>query len=186
MQTFTRRAQGAVVALLMPWLLLSRQPAAAQIAAVAPVASASWDSTGIAVVFPREFSPDRITMDTTVGDAFSGYEWRVILVGEREVYVSALVVPPDINLRIVKINTIAEAYRLGDLRRCVRDDITLACARPARGWVRDVDGRVEIGIADFRWLSLATRSAHPKLRLVVRRARVELWSEEVPLVYSVP
>lgn len=134
--------------------------------------------------FPREFSPDRITLDTIVADAFSGYEWRVILVGEREVNLSALVVPPDINLHIVRINTIADVYRLGDLRRCVRDDITLACGRAARGWVRDVDGRIEIGIADFRWLSLATRSAHPGLRLVVRRARVELWSEEVSLAYS--
>ncbi len=153
-------------------------------ASALPVASATWDSTGIAVIFPREFSPDRISRDTTVGDAFSGYEWRVILIGEREVYLSALVVAPDADLHITRISTIADAYRLGDLRRCVRDDITLACARPARGWVRDAEGRVEIGIADFRWLSLAARSAHPRLRLVVRRARQELWSDDVPLVFA--
>lgn len=174
---------------LVPILLAlaaGMSPIAAQVPVVdsATSYSATWDSMGIAVVFPREYSPDRISRDTIVGDAFSGYEWRVILVGERGVYVSALVVAPDIDLRLTRINTIAEAYRLGDLRRCVRDDITLACARPARGWVRDADGRVEIGIADFRWLSLAARSPHPRLRLVVRRAKQELWSEDVPIVYS--
>lgn len=152
--------------------------------AQAPAASATWDSTGITVVFPREFSPDRITIDTVVGDAFSGYEWRVILVGDRDVYVSALVIPPDAALTLRRVLTIEEAYRLGDLRRCARADLTLACSRPARGWVRDADGRVEIGIADFRWLSLAARSPNPTLRLVVRRARQELWSADVPLVYS--
>ncbi len=149
-----------------------------------PRATATWDASGIQVVFPREFSPDRVSIDTTVGDAFSGYEWRVILVGENEVLVSALVVPPDPELILPRITTVADAYRLGDLRRCVRDEITLACGRPARGWVRDAEGCVEIGIVDFRWLQLAARSAHPHLRLVVRRARQELWSEDVPLVYG--
>lgn len=155
-----------------------------RLGAQAPTASATWDSTGITVIFPREYSPDRISMDTVVGDAFSGYEWRVILVGEHEVYVAALVIPPDTNLVIRRVLTIADAYRLGDLRRCTRADITLACSRPARGWVRDADGRVEIGIGDFRWFSLAARSSNPKLRLVVRRARVELWSAEVPITYA--
>lgn len=153
------------------------------VGAQVPAARATWDSTGITVVFPREFSPDRITLDTVVGDAFSGYEWRVILVGENEVYVSALVVPPDSNLVLRRILTIADAYRMGDLRRCARADLTLACSRPARGWVADADGSVEIGIVDFRWLALAARSPYPKLRLVVRRARQELWSEDVPLSY---
>ena len=152
--------------------------------AQAPTARATWDSTGITVVFPREFSPDRITLDTVVGDAFSGYEWRVILVGENAVYLSALVVPPDSNLVLRRILTIADAYRMGDLRRCALADLTLACSRPARGWVDDADGRVEIGIVDFRWLALAARSPHPKLRLVVRRARQQLWSEDVPLTYG--
>ncbi|MEP6589724.1 MAG: hypothetical protein ABJC19_00945 [Gemmatimonadota bacterium] len=160
--------------------LASADPGAGQL----PTATATWDASGIMVVFPRDFSPDRISRDTIVGDAFSGYEWRVILVGDREVLVAALVVPPDRALLLPRVETVADAYRLGDLRRCVRDDITLACGRPARGWVRDAEGRVEIGIADFRWLQLAARSPHPRLRLVVRRARQELWSEDVPLVYA--
>lgn len=149
-------------------------------------ASASWDSTGIWVRFPREFSPDRISVDSLVSDAFSGYEWRVILVGDAQVYVNALVVPPTRDLYISRIPSIAEAYRLGDLRRCEKEEITLSCGRPARGWVRDVDGRVEIGIVDFRWLSLAARSDHPSLRLVVKKARQELWSQDVPLVFGEP
>lgn len=171
---------GAVGAALLLCLAASRGEAQGP----ALSASASWDSTGIWVRFPRELSPDRISVDSLVADAFSGYEWRVILVGDAQVYVNAFVVPPTRDLVIMKLGSIADAYRVGDLRRCEKEEITLACGRTARGWVRDADGRVEIGIVDFRWLSLAARSAHPTLRLVVKKAKQELWSEDVPLVYG--
>lgn len=70
----------------------------------------------------------------------------------------------------------------GDLRSCQRTDRVLECDRAARGLVRDVNGRLEIGIVDSRWLIMALESPNPIARLVVKRARQVLWFADVPLV----
>jgi hypothetical protein len=150
-------------------------------------ATVSWDARGITVRFPRFLSPDSITSETRVGDAFSGYEWRVILVGEPRAYLAALVIPPTDSLTIHKVSTIDEAYRLGDLRSCDRttSNLVLRCNRLAQGLVRDVEGRLEIGIVDGRWLQTALTAREPKVRLIVKVAKETIWEEEHPIRYVV-
>lgn len=149
--------------------------------AQATTATATLGDSGIVVRFPRSVSPDSITREMLVGDLFSGYEWRIILLGDRQVLLTAFVVPPDDTLAVHRYATIGAAYLAGDLRSCQRDHQVLVCDRLARGLVRDVGGRLEIVIVDSRWLSLALQAATPRLRLIVKRNREELWSEEVPL-----
>ncbi len=140
-----------------------------------------WSDSGIVARFPRSMSPDSISREMRVGDQFSGYEWRVIFMDGNRALLSAFVVAPDDSLMLHRIPTIEEAYRVGDLRQCSRDQAVLACDRPARGLVRDVDGQVEVGIMDSRWISAALGAREPKMRLIVRRNREELWTGEFPL-----
>lgn len=145
-------------------------------------ASAAWDSAGFVVRFPRSVSPDSVTVEMTVGDNFSGYEWRVALIGDGdETLLTAFVIAPDDTLALHRYRSIAEAWQAGALRRCEREASVLACARPARGFVRDAGGRLEIGIRDANWLRFALRARAPRLLLMVKRDRQELWSEELPL-----
>lgn len=146
------------------------------------LATATLSDSGIVVRFPRFVSPDSITREMPVEDLFSGYEWRVVLLGGDQVLVSALVIPPNDSLVIHRYTSIKAAYMAGDLRSCRRSDLVLECDRPARGLVRDVNGRLEIGIIDSRWLILAMQTANPVVRLVVKRARQVLWFADVPLV----
>lgn len=150
-------------------------------------ATVSWDARGITVRFPRFLSPDSITSETRVGDAFSGYEWRVILVGDQRAYLAALVIPPTDSLTIHRVATIDDAYRLGDLRSCDRttSNLVLRCNRLAQGLVRDVAGRLEIGIVDGRWLQTALTAREPKVRLLVKVARETIWEEEHMIRYVV-
>jgi len=147
-------------------------------------ATATLSDSGIVVRFPRFVSPDSITRDMAVQDMFSGYEWRVVLIGPREAYVTALVIPPNDSLVLHRYPTIATAYMAGDLRQCHRADLVLECDRLARGLVRDVDGRIEVGVADSRWLLMALQSPDPVIRLVVKRNRETLWSADIPLVMN--
>ncbi|MGH7592661.1 MAG: hypothetical protein ACRELE_02250, partial [Gemmatimonadales bacterium] len=69
------------------WRLATTLPVTAAIAsAQSPdsVATASLSDSGIVVRFPRFVSPDLITREMTVGDLFSGYEWRVVLLGREQ------------------------------------------------------------------------------------------------------
>jgi hypothetical protein len=162
-------------------VLLLALGAAATARAQDTAATAILGDSGIVVRFPRTMSPDSITRDMLVGDLFSGYEWRIILVGENQVLLTAFVIPPDDTLAVHRYATIKAAYLAGDLRSCQRDNQVLACDQLARGLVRDVGGCIEVAIVDTRWLGLALRSPAPKLRLVVKRNREELWSREVRL-----
>ena len=136
--------------------------------------------------FPRFVSPDSITREMPVMDLFSGYEWRIVLLGPNEALLTALVIPPNDNLLLHRYATIAEAYMAGDLRQCRRDDLVLACDRIARGFVRDVDGRIEVGILDSRWILMALQSSSPIVRLVVKRNREVLWAADIPLARHLP
>ena len=110
-----------------------RRAAAQQVAGFADTATAVWDSAGFVVRFPRSVSPDSISIDMTVSDNFSGYEWRVALIGDRgEALLTAFVIPPDDALALRRYRTVAEAWHAGDLRRCERHADVLACSRPAR------------------------------------------------------
>jgi hypothetical protein len=149
-------------------------------------ATATLSDSGIVVRFPRFVSPDSITREMPVGDLFSGYEWRVVLLGNDEALVSALVIPPNDSLVIHRYATIKAAYLAGDLRSCRRSDIVLECDRPTRGLVRDVNGRLEIGIVDGRWITMALQSFRPVVRLIVKRARVVLWTADTPLALHLP
>lgn len=177
--------------LLFLTLTAIASPAAAQSPEPPPTrldsARVSWDARGITVRFPRFLSPDSITSETRVGDAFSGYEWRVILVGDQRAWLAALVIPPTDSLTIHKVATIDEAYRLGDLRSCDRttSNLVLRCNRLAQGLVRDVAGQLEIGIVDGRWLQTALTAREPKVRLVVKVAKETIWEEEHPIRYVV-
>ncbi len=146
-------------------------------------ATATWDSAGFVIRFPRAMSPDSITLDMLVGDNFSGYEWRVALVGDSgDALLTAFVIPPDDTLGLRRYRTIAEAFRAGDLRRCRRSASVLECSVPARGFVRDAAGHIEIGIRDASWLRFALASRRPRILVVVKRDRQEVWSDEFPLV----
>jgi hypothetical protein len=147
-------------------------------------ATATLSDSGIVVLFPRFMSPDSITREMPVGDLFSGYEWRVALLGRDQALLTALVIPPNDSLMIHRFATIKAAYLAGDLRSCQRGDLVLECDRPARGLVRDVNGRLEIGIVDSRWLTMALQLPTPTVRLVVKRAREILWSADIPLAIN--
>jgi hypothetical protein len=96
--------------------------------------------------------------------------------------VSALVIPPNDSLVLHWYATIAAAYMAGDLRSCQRSEIVLHCDRLARGLVRDTNGRLEIGIVDSRWITMALQSPSPRVRLIVKRARQVVWMADLPLV----
>lgn len=144
-------------------------------------ATATLSDSGIVVRFPRAMSPDSITREMPVTDLFGGYEWRVALVSGERALVTALVVAPNDSLVIHRYNTIRAVYMAGDLRNCHRSAIVIECDRLARGLVREVDGRVEIALIDSNWLLMAMESAHPVVRLVVKRNREILWTADVPL-----
>lgn len=143
--------------------------------------TATLSDSGIVVRFPRFVSPDSVTREMPVGDLFSGYEWRVVLLGRDQALVSALVIPPNDSLVLHRYVTIAAAYMAGDLRSCQRGEIVLQCDRPARGLVRDTNGRLEIGIVDSRWITMALQSPSPTVRLIVKRARQVVWMADLPL-----
>jgi hypothetical protein len=149
------------------------------------IATATLSDSGIVVRFPRFVSPDSITREMPVSDLFSGYEWRVVLLGRDQALLTALVIPPNDSLVIHRYATIKAAYLAGDLRSCQRGDLVLECDRRARGLVRDVDGRLEIGIADSRWITLALQSSNPVVRLIVKRARQVLWTADIPLIFHI-
>jgi hypothetical protein len=165
-------------------LLFTSSALAADVRRMDSQATATLSDSGIVVRFPRAVSPDSITRDMAVQDMFSGYEWRVVLLGPSEAYVTALVIPPNDSLVLHRYPTIAAAYMAGDLRQCHRTDLVLECDRLARGLVRDVAGRIEVGIVDSRWLLMALQAPNPVIRLVVKRNRETLWAADVPLVAS--
>lgn len=176
------RAAMVGVALIGAWVVRSAE---AQVPEPrrADTATATWDSAGFVVRFPRAMSPDSITLEMMVGDNFSGYEWRVALVGDGgNALLTAFVIPPDDTLRLRRYPTIADAFRAGDLRRCRRSASVLECSVPARGFVRDAEGHIEIGIRDASWLRFAFASRRPRILVVVKRDRQEVWSDEFPLV----
>ena len=182
MATLSRPLASTALALVIGASAPASAPAQSLPAAQA-TATAVWDSAGFVVRFPRSMSPDSVTLAMTVSDNFSGYEWRVALIGDGDqALVTAFVIPPDDTLALGRYRTISEAWRAGLLRRCERDATVLACLRPARGFVRDAGGRLEIGIRDATWLRFALRSRAPRLLLVVKRDRQEIWSDEFPLV----
>lgn len=177
-------------ALLLLLLGVMPQASSAQAAPVAPVAApakpatdtaiATWNTQGLTIRFPRSVSPDSITYDTRVADAFSGFEWRVILITDQRPYMAALVITPSDSLTLSHVPTIAEAYRVGDLRSCDRTtgNLVLRCNRLAQGLVRDVDGRLEIAIVDTRWLQALMSSRSGRVHLVVKVAKETVWEEE--------
>lgn len=150
------------------------------------VATATLNDSGIMVRFPRIVSPDSITREMPVGDLFSGYEWRVVLMTGDQALLTALVLAPNDSLVLHRYTTIDSLYMAGDLRQCWRDDRVLECDRLARGLVRDAGGSIEVGISDSRWITLALQSAAPIVRLVVKRDRVILWSADIPLTIQHP
>ena len=145
-------------------------------------ATATLSDSGIVVRFPRTMSPDSITREMPVMDLFSGYEWRVALLSGERALVTALVVAPNDSLRMHRYTSIQALYMAGDLRSCQRQDLVLECNHLARGLVREVNGRVEIAIIDNSWLVMATQSANPVVRLIVKRDREILWTADIPLV----
>jgi hypothetical protein len=186
-------------------MLLSVQLAAAQ-SAVTPVlpqaplvlagpvtsdsihghAIVTLSDSGLVVRFPRSMSPDSITREMGVDDLFSGYEWRVILLGKTSALLTAFVIPVNDSLIIHRYRTIKAAFDAGGFRTCTRNAEVLDCDRLARGLVRDANGQLEIGILDRQWLAQAFQSGTPTLRLVVKRAREILWTEDVPIKVHIP
>ena len=149
-------------------------------------AIATWNTQGLTIRFPRSVSPDSITYDTRVADAFSGFEWRVILITDQRPYMAALVITPSDSLTLQHVPTIAEAYRVGDLRSCDRTtgNLVLRCNRLAQGLVRDVDGRLEIAIVDTRWLQALMTSRTVRVHLLVKVAKETVWEEERVVTWS--
>lgn len=145
------------------------------------LATATLSDSGLTVRFPRFMSPDSITREMPVSDLFSGYEWRVILLGPDASLLSALVVAPNDSLVLHRYTSIKAVYDAGDLRQCHRSDLVLECDRLARGLVRDVGGRLEVGILDSRWLLMALQQEKPVVRLAVKRNRDILWTADIPL-----
>ena len=176
-----------VVAVMLVGAMFASQQVGAQGAPVTravdtAVATATLSDSGIVVRFPRSMSPDSITREMPVLDLFSGYEWRVVLVSGENALVSALVLAPNDSLVVHRVTSIAKLYMAGDLRSCHRNLIVIECDRLARGLVRDVDGRVEIALIDNNWLVMAMRSPNPVMRLVVKRNRDILWTEDIVLI----
>ena len=176
-----------VVAVMLVGAMFASQQVGAQGAPVTravdtAVATATLSDSGIVVRFPRSMSPDSITREMPVLDLFSGYEWRVVLVSGENALVSALVLAPNDSLVVHRFTSIAAIYMAGDLRSCHRNLIVIECDRLARGLVRDVDGRVEIALIDNNWLVMAMRSPNPVVRLVVKRNRDILWTQDIALI----
>jgi hypothetical protein len=171
--------------LLLLLAAVARLPAQRALPAV-DSGSATISDSGVTVRFPRTMSPDSITREMPVQDLFSGYEWRVALVGGTQTLLAALVLPPNDSLLMHRFRTIRELYMAGDLRQCRRGDLVLECERPARGLVRDAGGAVEIGIVDPRWIIEAIASTHPVIRLVVKRNREVLWTRDIALAGHSP
>lgn len=175
---------GALLLLLLGVMPQVSSAQAAPVAAPATPATdtaiATWNTQGLTIRFPRSVSPDSITYDTRVADAFSGFEWRVILITDQRPYMAALVITPSDSLTLAHVPTIAEAYRVGDLRSCDRTtgNLVLRCNRLAQGLVRDVDGRLEIAIVDTRWLQALMSSRSARVHLVVKVAKETVWEEE--------
>lgn len=146
-------------------------------------AIATWNTRGLIIRFPRSVSPDSITYDTRVADAFSGFEWRLILITDQRPYMAALVITPSDSLTLQHVPTIAEAYRVGDLRSCDRTtgNLVLRCNRLAQGLVRDVEGQLEIAIVDTRWLQALMASRTARVHLLVKVAKETVWEEERPV-----
>ncbi len=180
--TFIRMARRRCGALIAAAVVASGVPAALH-AQRAPdsVATATLNDSGLMVRFPRAMSPDSITREMPVGDLFSGYEWRVVLLVGDQALLTALVLEPNDSLLLHRYTSIDALYMAGDLRQCWRDDQVLECDRLARGLVRDAGGSIEVGISDSRWITLALQAARPMVRLVVKRDRVILWSVDIPL-----
>lgn len=138
----------------------------------------SWDRHGVLVRFPAHLAPVPISRDTTVGDRFSGYEWRVVLERGAASWLVAFVIPPDPrHLTLERFHSNEAAVRAGGsrVRRCEPDLTTIRCGRPARGLVRLVGGHLELLVTEPRWY-LAADSGGAAIHLAVRRAGEELWS----------
>lgn len=144
------------------------------------------NDSGIVVRFPRAMSPDSITREMMVGDLFSGYEWRIVLMGPGQALLTALVLAPNDSLVLHHYSSIRDLYMAGDLRQCRRNDEVLECDRLARGLVRDAHGCIEVAIADSRWITMALAESDPVIRLVVKRNRQIVWRDDVPLVVNFP
>ena len=99
---------------------------------------------------------------------------------------AALVITPSDSLTLQHVPTIAEAYRVGDLRSCDRTtgNLVLRCNRLAQGLVRDVDGRLEIAIVDTRWLQALMTSRTVRVHLLVKVAKETVWEEERVVTWS--
>jgi hypothetical protein len=138
----------------------------------------TWNQQGVLVRFPANMAPVPISRDTTVGDRFSGYEWRVVLERGTASWLVAFVIPPDPrHLTLRRFLTNEAAVRAGGsrVRRCEPDLTTIRCGRPARGLVRLVAGQLELLVSEPRWY-LASDSGGAAVHLAVRRAGEELWS----------
>ncbi|MBL0178455.1 MAG: hypothetical protein IPP98_04920 [Gemmatimonadetes bacterium] len=96
---------------------------------------------------------------------------------------AALVITPSDSLTLQHVPTIAEAYRVGDLRSCDRTtgNLVLRCNRLAQGLVRDVEGQLEIAIVDTRWLQALMASRTARVHLLVKVAKETVWEEERPV-----
>jgi hypothetical protein len=142
-----------------------------------------WGPHGIRVRFPIDVAPMAISRDTTVGDRFSGYEWRVVLERGTTSWLVAFVIPPDPDrLTLQRYLSNEAAIRAGGsrIRRCEPDLMTIRCGRTARGLVRLVAGQLELVVAEPRWY-LAADSGGVAMHLAVRRGGEELWSSSHPL-----
>jgi hypothetical protein len=125
-----------------------------------------------------------IGLDTVVGDAFSGYEWRVVLESGTSVQLVAFVIPPDPRgLRLQAYASNEAAVRAGGsrVRRCEPDLATIRCGRVARGLVRLVGGQLELVVSEPLWYQLASGREPATVHLGVRRAGIPLWEETLPL-----
>lgn len=137
-----------------------------------------WGSTGVWVRFPLDVAPVAIGRDTTVGDRFSGYEWRVVMERGASTWLVAFLIPPDPErLTLQRYASNEEAVRAGGsrVRRCDPDLMTIRCGRTARGLVRLVGGQLELLVAEPRWY-LAADSGGASVHLAVRRGGEQLWS----------
>lgn len=137
-----------------------------------------WSAQGVRARFPAEWSPVEIGRDTTVGDRFSGYEWRMVLEQGTSSWLVAFVIPPDPRqLTLTRFVTNEEAVRAGGsrVRRCDPDLMTIRCGRTSRGLVRLVGGQLELLVTEPSWTGVAAGGG-AAVHLAVRRGGAELWS----------
>jgi hypothetical protein len=123
-------------------------------------------------------APVAIGLDTTVGDRFSGYEWRVVLERGASSWLVAFVIPPDPqHLTLRRFATNEDAVRAGGnrIRRCEPDLTTIRCGRTARGLVRLVNGQLELLVSESRW-AIPAVGDQVEVHMAVRRGGEELWS----------